>query len=115
MTDVLVLATGQGDLLSQNTLERAGAARRLADATQGKVKVAVLEAAASGLARRLVAYGADQVLRAEHPLLAGYQGDVYVAALAQLAAHAAQVILLADDSRGRRWRPAWPIGSPRES
>ena len=106
MTDVLVLAGGQGNPPSQNTLELLGAARRLADATQGRVKAAVLESAPTPLTAGLFGYGADQVFRAEHPLLNGYQGDVYVAALSQIAAQAApQVILLADDSCGKEVAP----------
>src|SRR5574337_728473 len=102
MTDILVLADGQGDAPSQGTLELLGAARRLADATQGKVKAAVFEGSGSGLGARLFAYGADQVLRAAHPLLKEYQADAYVAALVQVASQAApQVILLADDACGR--------------
>lgn len=106
MADVLVLARGQENTPSLSTLELLGAARRLADATQGKVKAVVLEGGQSGLGRRLFAYGADQVFRAEHPLLGDYQGDVYVAALAQVASQAApQVILLADDSCGKEVAP----------
>lgn len=106
MTDVLIVASEQGNLPSQNTLELLGAARRLADATQGRVKAAVLEAAPTPLTAGLFACGADQVFRAEHPLLAGRQGDAYVAALAQIAAQAApQVILLADDSCGKEVAP----------
>lgn len=106
MADVLILAHGQGDVPTQNTLELLGAARRLADATRGQVKAALLEASRSGLGARLITFGADRVLRAEHPLLAEYQADAHVAALAQVAAQAApQVILLADDSCGREVAP----------
>lgn len=106
MTDVLVLADGQGNLPSRNTLELLGAARRLADATQGRVKAAVLEGSPSGLSGSLFSYGADQVLRAEHPLLASYQAGAYVTALAHIAGQAAaQVVLLADDSCGREVAP----------
>jgi electron transfer flavoprotein alpha subunit len=106
VADVLVLVNGQGDIPSQNTLELLGAARRLADTTRGKVKAAVLEGSQSGLGAALCAYGADQVLRAEHPLLKEYQSDAYVAALDQVASQTgAQVILLADDSCGREVAP----------
>jgi electron transfer flavoprotein alpha subunit len=106
MADVLVAASGQGDVPSQTTLELLGAARRLADATQGKVNAAILEDSQSGLGARLFAHGADQVLRAEHPLLREYQADTYLAALAQIASKAApQVILLADDAVGKEVAP----------
>ena len=106
MTDVLVLADGLGGTPSQNTLELLGAARRLADATRGKVQVAVLESATTGLSPRVFAYGADQVFRAEHSLLNGVQADAYVSVLAQVAGQAkAQIVLLADDSLGKELAP----------
>jgi electron transfer flavoprotein alpha subunit len=102
MTDVLVLADGQGGVPSQNTLELLGAARQVADSTSGKVQAAVLEGAATGLSTRLFAYGADRIFRAEHSLLNGYQADAYVTVLTQIAGQAkAQVLLLADDSCGK--------------
>jgi electron transfer flavoprotein alpha subunit len=106
MTDVLVLANGQGDVPSQNTLELLGAARRLADPGHGKVKAALFEAGRSGLGLRLFAFGADQVFSVEHPVLKEYQPDAYLAALAQVASQAAaQTVLLADDSCGREVAP----------
>ncbi len=106
MADVLVVAGGQDSVPSQSTLELLGTARRLADASQGKVKAAVLEAAPSGLAPGLFAYGVDQVFRATHPLLQAYQADVHVTTLSQIAEQAGpQVILLTDDSCGREVAP----------
>ena len=106
MVDLLVLATGQGNIPSQSALELLGAARRLADATRGTVRAAILEDSQSGLGARLFAFGADQVLRAEHPLFKDYQADAYLAALIQIASRAApQVILLADDSSGKELAP----------
>ncbi len=106
MADVLILASGQETAPSQNTLELLGAARRLADATGGRVKAVLLEGRRSGIGARLPAYGADQVLWAEHPLLQDYQADVYVTALAEIGSQAAaQVILLADDACGKEIAP----------
>jgi electron transfer flavoprotein alpha subunit len=106
MADVLVLATGQGDVPSQGTVELLGAARRLADATRGGTKAAILGERQSGLGPRLFAFGADQVFRVEHPLLKDYQADVYLAALTEIVSQVApQVILLADDSSGRELAP----------
>ena len=70
MVDVLVVAEAQGDAPSRNSLEVLGAARALADGTQGAVKAAVLGGAVEGLAAALFAGGADEVLWVEHPLLA---------------------------------------------
>lgn len=106
MADVLVLADGQAGTLSQNTLELLGAARRLADASRGKVQAALLEGAVRGLSPGVFAYGADQVFRAEHPLLNAVQADAYVSVLGQIAGLAkAQIVLLADDSLGKELAP----------
>jgi len=106
MADVLVVADTPGIPLSRNTLEVLGAARRLADATQGTVKAAVFGGAVEGMASALFAGGADQVLWVEHPLLSNPQPDAIVASLAQVVPQArAQVILLADDSCGREVAP----------
>lgn len=99
MVDVLVVAGERGEVPSRSTLELLGAARRLADISQGRVMATVLGISPSGLSASLFAYGADQVMRVEHPLLAACQADAYVTALTQVAGQtAAQVVLLADDS-----------------
>ena len=106
MADVLVVADKAAVPLSRDMLEVLGAARRLADATRGTVKVAVFGGTAAGTASALVAGGADQVLWGEHPLLASPQPETIVAALAQIVPQArAEVILLADDSCGREVAP----------
>jgi electron transfer flavoprotein alpha subunit len=106
MSDILVLANGQGDVPSQGTLELLGAARRLADATQGKVKAILFREGGGGPGPRMFALGADQVLRVEHPLLKEYQADAYLAALTQIVSQTSpQLILLADDSCGREVAP----------
>jgi electron transfer flavoprotein alpha subunit len=70
------------------------------------VKTVLLEDRKSGLGARLFAYGVDQVLHVEHPLLKDRQTDAYVAALTQIASQATpQVILLADDSCGKEVAP----------
>jgi len=106
MVDILVVADAQGAPPSRNTLEVLGAARRLADDTQGAVKVAVPGGVVEGLASALFAGGADQVLWVEHPLLARPAPDALVAALTQLVPQlGAQVVLMADDSRNRDVAP----------
>ena len=106
MVDVLVVTETQRTALSRNTLEVLGAARRLADATQGAVKTVVLGAPVEGLAPALFAGGADEVLWVEHPLLVNPQPDAIVAALTQVVPQVgAQVVLLADDSSSREVAP----------
>lgn len=106
MVDVLVVAEAQGAVPSRNTLEVLGAARRLADATHGTVKTAVLGGPVEGLAAALFGGGADEVLWVEHALLVTPESDAIVAALTQVVPDAAaQVVLLADDSTAREVAP----------
>jgi electron transfer flavoprotein alpha subunit len=106
MVDVLVLVDAQGAPPSRNTLEVIGAARGLADATQGAVKVAVPGGAVEGLGAALFASGADEVLWLEHPLLLNPQPDTLVAALTQIVPQlGVQIVLLADDTRNREVAP----------
>ena len=67
---------------------------------------AVLGGVVDGLAPALFAGGADTVLWVEHPLLAGPEPEAMVAALVQIVPQAgAQVVLMADDFRGREVAP----------
>jgi electron transfer flavoprotein alpha subunit len=106
MGDVLVVTEPQGAAPSRTTLEVLGAARRVADATRGLVKAAVLGGRVEGLASALFAGGADEVLWVEHALLVSPEPDAIVAALAQVVPEvAAHVVLLADDSTTREVAP----------
>ena len=83
-----------------------GAARALAGGTQGTVTAAVLGGVVDGLASALFAGGADTVLWVEHPLLAGPEPEAMVAALVQIVPQVGvQVVLMADDFRGREVAP----------
>ena len=106
MADVLVVTEAEGAAPSRNTLEVLGAARRLADATQGAVKTAVLGPPVTGLASALFTGGADEVLWVEHSLLMAPEPDATVAALTEVVPHVgAHVVLLADDSSARDVAP----------
>ena len=106
MVDVLVVAGAGEAAPSRDTLEVLGGARRLADATRGAVRVAVLGGPAEGLAADLVAGGADEVLWVENPLLVTPEPDATVAALTQVAPLVgAHVVLLADTSASREVAP----------
>jgi electron transfer flavoprotein alpha subunit len=104
MPDVLVLLEAQGDTPSRNSLELLRAARELAGSDS--VTAAVPGEAPADLAQALFAHGADQVLPLAHPLLETYQADLYLAALRQAVEQVRpEVVLLADDSRGRELAP----------
>ncbi|MFB3817252.1 MAG: electron transfer flavoprotein subunit alpha/FixB family protein [Candidatus Methylomirabilales bacterium] len=104
MPDVFVLLDAQGGPPTRNTLELLRAAREAA--RPGAVKAAVPGTVSADAGSALVAHGADQVLQLVHPLLESYQADVYLAALRQAIAQARpEIVLLADDSRGRELAP----------
>jgi electron transfer flavoprotein alpha subunit len=106
MTDVLILTAGQGEHLSQATLELLGAARSLADATRGRVHAAALGAVPGGCGPALIAHGADTVWHLTHPLLGEPLADYWVSALSQAVARVApHIILLADDALGKEIGP----------
>ena len=103
---VLIVAKAEDGRPSQATLELLGGARRVADAYQGTVQAAVLEAGPSGIGARLIALGADEIFRIEHSLLSGYEADAHLTAMCAIASHAApQIILFADDLSGRELAP----------
>ena len=105
MVDVLIVTDAQSSL-SRDTLEVLGAARTIAGATGGTVRAAVFGGFADGVTGTLFAGGADHVLWVEHPLLVEPQPEVIVAALTSLVPSVgAQVVLMADDSRGRDVAP----------
>jgi electron transfer flavoprotein alpha subunit len=106
MTDVLIVNAGQGDPVSQHTRELLGAARRLADATRGRVHAAVLASGPDAGGDALIAHGADTLWRLSHPLLQQPQADCWVSGLCQaMPLIGPQVILLADDALGKEVGP----------
>jgi electron transfer flavoprotein alpha subunit len=106
MTDVLVALLEVGPTPSRTHLELLAAARQIAAVTGGRVQAALFGSAAADSPVALGAAGADVVLRLEHPLLEAYDPDVVLAALTDArAASGADLLLLADDARGREIAP----------
>ena len=106
MQGTLVLATTERDGLARNTLELLTGGIRLKGKLAEPVGAAILGKEVGLHVQELFAYGADQVYRAEHPLLDQYQGDAYAIALQQVCQRARpNVILLAGDSIGREIGP----------
>lgn len=106
MVDVLVVVDPQGVPLSRNALEVLGTAQRLVEASGGKIKAAVPCSPVEGLAAGLFDAGAEQVLWLEDPLLVDPLPEAVVAALEKVVPlTSVQVVLMADDSRGREVAP----------
>ena len=106
MPGILVLATTKDGRLSRDTLELLTGARRLKEMLAQPVAAAIPGTEVGPYIPLLFAHGADQVYRAEHPLLEGYQGDAYATALHQVCERAQPtVVLLPGDVMGRELGP----------
>lgn len=106
MSGILVVATTKDGRLSRDTLELLTGASRLKAQLVQPAAAAILGAAVGPYVPLLFAHGADQVYRAEHPLLKGYQGDAYALALHQTCERAQPtVVLLPGDVIGRELGP----------
>ncbi|MDE2484433.1 MAG: electron transfer flavoprotein subunit alpha/FixB family protein [candidate division NC10 bacterium] len=106
MPGILVLATTKDGRLTRDTLELFAGARRLKEKLAQPVAAAILGTGVGPYVPLLFAHGADQVYRAEHPLLEGYQGDAYAIALHQICERAQPtVVLLPGDVIGRELGP----------
>ncbi|MDD5560235.1 electron transfer flavoprotein subunit alpha/FixB family protein [Candidatus Methylomirabilis sp.] len=106
MPGTLVLATTKDGRLTRDTLELLAGAKRLEEKLAGPVVAALLGTDVGAYVPLLFAHGAEQVYRAEHPLLEGYQGDAYTLALHQICERAQPtVVLLPGDVMGRELGP----------
>lgn len=105
--DVLVIAESGADAPTGMTLELLGLGRRLADAVSGSVSAIALTSAASELAPRLIAAGADRVMTFE----AGRDTDAYPPELwlevigERLRSHASAFILMGHTALGAELGP----------
>lgn len=106
MPGIVVLATTESGGLSRNALELLAGAIRLKAMLGETVAAVLLGRERSPHLPLAFAYGADQVYRAEHPLLERYQGDAYAIAMHQICQRAQpKVVLLPGDSMGRELGP----------
>jgi len=106
LRDILVVCFDAPPAPSRTQLELLGAARQLAAVTGGRVLATLLAPAQPELPAALGAAGADVILPLAHPLLETYDADVALASLTQVqAATGAELLLLADDPRGREVAP----------
>ena len=103
---IMVAAEVSGGAVASISLEVLGAARRLADQKGEPVQAALLGSGVEGLAKELIAHGADQVYVVDDPLLAKYSDDGYVAAMEKVNAQAGpSTILMGQSDVGRDLGP----------
>ena len=111
---ILVIAEVSGNAVASISTEVLGAARRLADQTGQPVQAALLGSGVEGLAKDLIAFGADQVYVVDDPLLAKFSTDGYLAAVEKVNAQASPAVILAgqtDMGRDLAPRIAFRLGS----
>lgn len=83
MNDVLVVGEYNEGALDMKTLELLGAGKKLAGDLGVDLSVALMGDSISVAAEQAVSYGADRVCKLEHPLLKGFNPDLWLASLEQ--------------------------------
>ncbi|MCF8145856.1 MAG: electron transfer flavoprotein subunit alpha/FixB family protein [Deltaproteobacteria bacterium] len=94
MTDVLILGEIKDGLPDLRTLELLSAGKNLADGAGGGYSVLFIGDAVSVAADKAGAYGPHRVYRVEHPLLKGFQPDLWLSALEQACSRIHPSVLL---------------------
>ncbi|HLE01909.1 MAG TPA: electron transfer flavoprotein subunit alpha/FixB family protein, partial [Dehalococcoidia bacterium] len=103
---VLICGEVSDGRLAPITAELLGAGRRLADALQEELALALAGSGVGGAASEAVALGADKVYVADDPLLQGYQTEPYLAVMEKLCRQLSpQILLLGQTSAGRDLAP----------
>lgn len=111
---IMVVAEVSGGSVAPITTEVLGAARRVADQMGQPVQAALLGSGVEGLAKDLIAHGADQVYVVDDPLLEKYSTDGYTAAMQKVVAQADPAAVLGgqtDVGRDLIPRLAFRLGS----
>ncbi len=94
MSDVLILGQIKEGSLDLRTLELLGAGKKLAAEMNGDVSLLLAGADVAGATEEALKYGPARVYKMEHPLLKGFQPDVWVAALEQACRKIAPKVFL---------------------
>jgi len=83
MSDVLILGEVKEGSLDMKTFELLGAGKKLAGDLGAGLSVVLLGDTLSTAAEQAVSYGPDRIYKLEHPLLKGFQADLWVESLEQ--------------------------------
>ncbi len=83
MGEVLILGEVKAGSLDARTLELLGAGSKLAGEMGGEFSLLLLGDDVSKIADQAVSYGPARIYKMEHPLLAGFQPELWLAALEQ--------------------------------
>jgi len=103
---VWVFAEQEAGQLSDVPLELLGKGRELADKLNVSLAAVLLGQGVEELANKLSAYGADEVILVEHPLLKDYQTTTYAKVICNLIEkHEPQIVLYGATAMGRDLAP----------
>ena len=94
MSEVLILGEMEEGSLDMKTLELLGVGKRLADDLGADLSVAFMGDAVSAEAEQAASYGPNKVYKLEHPLLGGFDPDLWLASLDQACKQISPKILL---------------------
>jgi electron transfer flavoprotein alpha subunit len=83
MSDVLILGEVKEGSLDMKILELLGVGKKLATDLGVGLSVALMGDAVSAAAEQAASYGPDRVYKLEHPLLKGFNPDLWLASLEQ--------------------------------
>ena len=103
---VLIYAEVAPGKLTTMATEALGGGRKLADELGEELAAVLIGSEVSGLAKEAIAFGADKVYIADHPLLKDYQTDSYVAVMEKVIKQAMpRVVIMGQTSVGRDLAP----------
>ncbi len=107
---LIIIAETENGELTLPTLECVGEGREVANSLQAQVHVLLPGYQVAGLVDTLTAHGADQVTLIEHPALAQFSADAWLAALAPVLKETDALLALAPDTgHVRAWLPKLSI------
>jgi len=98
MTEVLVLGEVKDASLDSRTLEMLGAGKKLAEASGGKLSILLMGDRVGNIAEKAASFLQGTVYKIEHPLLNGFNADLWLAALEQACAKITPRILIMSHS-----------------
>ncbi|MFH0728457.1 MAG: electron transfer flavoprotein subunit alpha/FixB family protein [Pseudomonadota bacterium] len=98
MTEVLVLGEVRDAFVDSRTLEMLSAGNKLAQESGGKLSILLMGDRVGDIAEKAASFGPETVYKVEHPLLAGFNADLWLAALEQACAKITPRILLMSHS-----------------
>ena len=105
-TGVLVIGQTSSDGLDSTAAELLAAGRAVAAALGEELSIGLLGDTLDVSAQQAIAHGADRVYAVNHPLLAEYHADLYLAALDALCRDAnPRVVLISRTAEGRELAP----------